>query len=362
MKEAMEILRKINKAGYESYIVGGAARDLLLKINTVDFDITTKALPKELIKVFEGYKVVLGDFLSVTLTYNKKEYIITTFRKEGKYLRNRTPITFKPVRRVKKDLKRRDFTINTLLINHKGKLVDYYHGKEDIDAKIIKTVSKPMKTFQIDALRILRAIRFAATLEFDFDSKTEAALIKKAHLVKKLSAFRRKSELLKILSAKDLKRSISLLKKYKIDQYLEIKKLEDLTYVPEMIGIFSQLDINLEDWGFAKSEKKDIIALRRLLANDLDIFSLLTSNFNLFSLAVSIKGEPADQIMKQYQNLSTKKPEDLDITSTQIKIILGEKDKDLITTVREEIFKNIIKGNLENEFQEIKKYIIKMYK
>ena len=363
MKDAIEVINILEDAGYESYIVGGAVRDLMLKIIPDDFDITTEALPKQIEDLFGKEIVEIGPFLVTNLTYNGKVLQLTTFRKDGKYSKNRTPVSYKAVKRVKKDLRRRDFTINTILMDRNRELIDIFHGAKDLDAKIIKTVQNPRKTFQTDALRILRAIRFATIYDFEFEEKTEKAIKDKACLVKKLSPFRKREELFKIFLKGDITKAVYLLKKYKLDQCLEINNLKPFVKVDSEIGLFAQLDINLDDWDFTKEQRKKIIALKNLLIKEkLDIFDLINNGFDIFSLAVIIKGEPADQVMKQYQKLTTRSIDDLDVTSKQISDIFDGKSDNMISDIKENVFKEVVRGNVENEFKKIRKYIITSYK
>ena len=188
MKEkAIELLTKINNAGYTSYIVGGYPRDLYLKRITNDIDICTNATPKDLKEIFGDAMLPKVNYGSVTVIYKKVRFEITTFRKEYKYVQNRVPGKIKYIDNLLDDLKRRDFTINTLCIDSEGNLIDLLNAKNDLDSKVLKMVGDAKIKLKEDALRILRAVRFATVLNFQIDEELSNYIEKYAYLTKKLS-------------------------------------------------------------------------------------------------------------------------------------------------------------------------------
>ena len=198
--KAIEVLNIFDKHGYLAYIVGGYPRDMLLNIKTNDIDICTNATPKEIVDIFETENVSDYGYGSVKIIYKKYRFDVTTFRKDIKYENNRKPVKIKYIMDLKKDLLRRDFTINTLCIDKDENLLDLLSCKQDIDLRIIKTVGNPRYRIKEDSLRILRAIRFAGTLNFSIDEKTMNYIKKYGYLLKKLSYSRKKDELKKIFS------------------------------------------------------------------------------------------------------------------------------------------------------------------
>jgi tRNA nucleotidyltransferase/poly(A) polymerase len=186
-KEVKSILNKLKNAGYQAYIVGGCVRDFLLGVEPKDWDITTSARPEEIQKVFPD-SFYENNFLTVTVrTGNEKisEIEITTFRLEAKYSDKRHPDQVKFAKTLQEDLSRRDFTVNAIAftgvaINKKQKLeiIDPFGGQEDLERKVIKTVGNPDERFDEDALRMLRAVRFATTLDFTIEDKTAKAIKK----------------------------------------------------------------------------------------------------------------------------------------------------------------------------------------
>ena len=170
MKElGLEILKKFYEKGYMAYIVGGFVRDSLLGIDSNDVDITTNAKPKEIKEIFPDCIIKSDSYGAVIINYKNYRFDVTTMREEMEYLDSRHPSGVIYVDDLKKDLLRRDFTINALCFDKDGKLIDLINGKTDLDKKIIRTIGESNKSFSDDALRILRAIRFATKLNFKID-------------------------------------------------------------------------------------------------------------------------------------------------------------------------------------------------
>ena len=164
-----KILNKLEKNGFEAYVVGGYVRDYLLNITSYDVDICTNALPKDIIKVFKIKKGV-SNYGSIGFKIGKYNYDITTYREDGEY-NNHKPKSIKYVDNLLIDLKRRDFRINSICMNSEGKIFDYLNGKEDIHNKLVKTIGSTNVRLNEDPVRILRAIRFAIILDFNLDEE-----------------------------------------------------------------------------------------------------------------------------------------------------------------------------------------------
>ncbi|MDO5448449.1 MAG: HD domain-containing protein, partial [Clostridia bacterium] len=196
--KAMDLLRD---AGFECYAVGGCVRDSLLGKTPNDWDITTIALPEETKEVFSGYRVIETGIKhgTVTVLIDDEPLEITTYRIDGEYLDNRHPSGVTFTRNLHEDLARRDFTINALALSADGEIVDEFGGKEDLERGIIKCVGSPDKRFNEDALRIMRALRFSATLDFDIDPATSESIHKNRELLSSIAVERVLDELLKLL-------------------------------------------------------------------------------------------------------------------------------------------------------------------
>ena len=180
-KEVLGIIEKLENEGFEAYIVGGCVRDLLLKRKPKDWDITTDALPEQIISLFEEtfYENNYGTVGVVNKNVKDKslEIIeITPFRLETSYSDNRRPDSVAFSKKIEDDLKRRDFTINAIAYNPQKGTIDLHSGEKDLKEKIIRTVGKPKERFREDGLRILRAIRLHAELSFTLNTDTETAI------------------------------------------------------------------------------------------------------------------------------------------------------------------------------------------
>lgn len=202
-KDVLFILNKLNEEGFDAYIVGGCVRDKLLGIVPHDYDITTSAKPDEIKKVFKDFKTVLvgEEFGTVGIIIDKTIYEVTTFRIDGKYLNFRKPekVTFS--KNLNEDLKRRDFTINAMAMDFNGNLYDPFGGKDDLDEKIIRAVGSPTKRIREDAIRIMRAIRFAGRFDFYIEDELFDAISFESKLLKKISPERIFDEFSKMITS-----------------------------------------------------------------------------------------------------------------------------------------------------------------
>jgi len=233
-----KITKALKVSGYEAYIVGGCVRDILMGKKPNDWDITTNARPEEILKVFKDAKYE-NTFGTVLLPIRKEvrggelkgdlEDVveITTYRSEQGYSDRRHPDLISFETKIDKDLERRDFTINALALdpaNHE-KIIDLFGGEKDIKAKIIRAVGEPSDRFKEDALRMLRAIRFSAQLDFELEPKTQRAILKFAGSIKFVSKERIRDEFIKILSSNKAYEGVKLLHECKLLQYI-IPELE----------------------------------------------------------------------------------------------------------------------------------------
>ncbi len=198
-KGAEHILKVLQNGGFEAYIVGGAVRDSLLSVSSADYDIATNALPYQVKALFKRTVNTGIAHGTVTVIEDKVGYEVTTYRTESGYKDMRHPDSVSYVSELSEDLKRRDFTVNAMAYNPEKGLVDIFGGREDIKRRIIKCVGVPQQRFKEDALRMLRAIRFAACLDFDIDEDTFKAIKSCCVLIKNVSNERILGELNKIL-------------------------------------------------------------------------------------------------------------------------------------------------------------------
>ena len=200
-REAKIALNILIKNGFEAYVVGGCVRDSLLGIVPNDWDITTSAKPGEIIDCFQNYRTINTGLKHGTLTViiEGMQIEITTYRIDGRYSDNRHPDSVFFTDDVSYDLKRRDFTINSLAYNNNG-IVDLFGGIDNIKNKIIKCVGDPDERFNEDGLRILRALRFASVLEFTIDHETSVSIHRNKGLLNSISKERIANEFNKFLT------------------------------------------------------------------------------------------------------------------------------------------------------------------
>ena len=220
-KDALQILKLIQERGYDAYLVGGYPRDKYLGRDTNDIDICTN-MPNEYLE--ELFHVTKTEFLSSVIEFHNHTFEITRFRKDSNYEHHRFPKTVAYVSHLRDDLKRRDFIMNTLCIDADGNYVDMLGAKEDLDHKIIRAVGNPFEKLEEDALRILRAIRFACQLNFKIEKTLEEAILKNKHLVFVLSYRRIEQELTKIEESENHSYGYQLLNQYGIMEIIQEKR------------------------------------------------------------------------------------------------------------------------------------------
>ena len=231
-KEVKLVVEKIEKNNFQAYLVGGCVRDVLREIEPKDWDVATDAKPEQITGIFKK-SFIDNKFGTVTvLTNSKKEQLkeieITTFRIDEKYTDKRHPDKIKWVESIEEDLARRDFTINAMaiLLDPKGfKVIDPFKGQNDLGKKIIKAVGKAKDRFSEDALRMMRAVRFATTLDFKIEKETALAIKENSALFCAISKERIRDELLKIIMTEKAADGIELLRELKLLQYI-IPELE----------------------------------------------------------------------------------------------------------------------------------------
>ena len=201
-RDALALLSRLHSCGHEAYLVGGCIRDLLRGSLPSDYDITTSATPEEMLSVFWDHRVIPTGMKHGTLTVLRDgaPYEITTYRVDGEYADGRHPDEVRFTRSLSEDLARRDFTVNAIAYSPKDGIFDPFDGRADLSARLIRAVGDPMRRFTEDALRILRAIRFSATLGYALESETERAAYKLRHRLSLVSPERVRTELMKLLS------------------------------------------------------------------------------------------------------------------------------------------------------------------
>ncbi len=351
LETALKLLEKIEESGYRAYIVGGFVRDYLLGTTSTDVDVTTNATPKALKEIFPDATLTNQEYGAVSLWNNSIRFEITTFRKECNYLDHRRPDVIEYVDSLEEDIRRRDFTINTLCMDAKGEIVDLLDGKKDLECRLIRTVGDPVVRFQEDSLRILRAIRFATTLHFTLSKEILRAIRKTRKLLRSLSYQRKREELDKIFTSSNAKEGIRLLRTLGLDKELELSRLKKVTSYDDLMGIWAVLNV-MDRYPFNKNEKqliKEINAARR--ENNLAPTTLYRYGLYINTVAASIKGISKKEIIEAFQKLPIEKRQDLDITSEEITRALGRKPGPYLKEVYDTLINEVLKGTIPNEKQ-----------
>lgn len=201
-KHIVYIIKRLSDFGFASYCVGGAVRDRLLGQKATDWDITTDATPDDVERIFEKTVGTGKRYGTVTILIQNNKAEVTTMRRESGYFDYRHPDMVSFGKSLYEDLKRRDFTVNALAYNPNEGIIDYFNGIGDINNRIIRAVGNPGERFSEDALRVLRALRFSSSLDFDIEGETLDALFSYAEFVNNVSRERVKKEIELILKGK----------------------------------------------------------------------------------------------------------------------------------------------------------------
>lgn len=348
MKEIMDIL---SENGYESFVVGGYVRDYLLGFTSYDIDISTSAPIDEIMRLFKGRGVSYKDYYAYHIEDGEYSYDITTYRKENKYKKNK-PIDLEVASTLGEDLLRRDFTINTFAIDKDGNFLDLLGAKKDFDARLIRVVGDTEKKLTEDKTRILRAIRFFCTMEFDLDTKILDFLDKYPHYLNEIPREYIRKELDKIFESRDYDKFFYIINNYRISKYLNITVPNQIITSYDKYGVWAQIETTLP---FTKEEKKKILSIKKIINRGSILFSDLNEySDDVISNAAYVLGlQNSLKEMKELKNLHSSI---IDIEAG-IDIFLKYVKVDDIKRVYKLVEKNIIEGTLNNNKEDIEKFI-----
>ena len=222
------IIERLQQSGFSCYAVGGCVRDSILGKEPADWDFTTSALPEEIERVFADCRTLnFGtQFGTIGIILDNEQYEVTTYRVDGEYSDARHPDTVSFSTSLKDDLSRRDFTVNAMAYNDTDGLIDYYDGQRDLEYGVIRCVGVATNRFAEDALRILRALRFASTLGFSIEPQTSAAILSGRRMLSAIASERISDELMKLLCGE------------KVDFILRRYRSVIAVFIPELVGTF----------------------------------------------------------------------------------------------------------------------------
>ena len=352
LKDGLYIVNKLEDNGFSAYIVGGAVRDFILSIDSVDIDICTNARVDDICRIFSG--AIPGEFGNAIVKHNNSRFEITTFRVEENYVNNRKPSSIKYVDNVEEDLYRRDFTMNTLLIDKNRKIIDYMSGVNDIRMGIIRSVGDANDKFRDDVLRILRAIRFATTLGFKLDNNVIDGINNNKKYLANLSYNRKKDELDKIFLSDNILDGIELLKRYGLDKELNLYDLDKIKSRYDLLGIWSIVDKN-NLYPFNKNELNIIKGVREIIDKKIDNNILYKYGLYICKIVSDIRGEGC--IVSRYNSLPIKSRSDIDISGDDILLLLGMGEGKYIEEIFVRVEEEIINSRLNNNKDDIINFI-----
>ncbi len=268
----VDIILNLRKSGYTAYIVGGCCRDILSGKVPHDWDIATNALPEEVQKIYPNsfYTNKFGTVTLKSIPFSTDKIEITTYRSDSDYIDLRHPKSVKFISSIEADLSRRDFTINAIALGipepkvtidsaQKPKtiklkdcqIIDLFDGQGDLKRKILRTVGKAKDRFSEDALRMIRAVRFCAQLDFDIEDQTYKAIKDNAHLIDKISKERIRTECFKVLTSDHAVKGVQLLKDLGLLKYIAPELLEGVGVTQNKHHVYTVFEHNLYSFKYA---------------------------------------------------------------------------------------------------------------
>ena len=384
---ALPVLQTLKEAGHEAVFVGGSVRDLVLGKEISDVDIATSATPEEVKSLFSHTVDVGIEHGTVLVLHHHDSYEVTTFRTEGTYQDFRHPDSVTFVRSLEEDLMRRDFTINALAVNDREEIVDYFNGIEDLERGIICCVGNPMERFNEDALRMMRAVRFAGQLGFSIESDTFNAIRTLKANLERVAVERMKVEFEKMILSPH--RTLSFKAFVESELYQACPDFKEAKETLLKVGEFPLDKPTItQAWIlFAYYERLSIPQLRKVLKNwkssNDQISTVLTGYRTLLArlekewdaflayecpedLAVEVEQllagigrvEELEKLKTVYQQLPIRSMKDIQIDGFGVKEALGlEKMGPIIGEVLQALQTEILSGRLANENTEIVSWI-----
>ena len=380
-EKGKEILKKLLDSGYQAFFVGGFVRDYLLGIETNDIDITTDAKPSEIQTIFTNTKATGLRYGTITVFNKGHQYEVTTFREDGEYLNFRQPERVEFSNSLDLDLKRRDFTINSLAMDYDGRIIDLFNGKKDLEKRIIRAIGDPNQRFQEDALRILRAFRFVSKLGFDIEPLTLNCIKTNIALLKMIANERVIIELKKVFSGEHYRKAVLLMTETNIGEaYPELKQgLFKLSKIDnyninflEFVALcfyFYESDIP-DTWRFSNKERTiidKIIELVNVMENDkyneMIIYRLgkeIPLMANSVSRIINQDNDQSKLINIIYNNLPIYKTCDLKFKGQDILELTTLRNAEIIGEIIDDITYEVITNKLPNDYDAIKDFTMQL--
>jgi tRNA nucleotidyltransferase (CCA-adding enzyme) len=388
---ASPVLKRLEDAGFEAYFVGGSVRDFLLNREINDVDIATAATPAEVKKIFPKTVDIGIEHGTVLVLFNNGEYEITTFRTESEYQDYRRPKEVSFIRSLKEDLQRRDFTMNAIAMDKNSNIIDPFKGYSAIQAKIIQTVGSAIERFQEDALRMMRAVRFVSQLSFEIEGETVKALANLVHLLDNIAVERKKAEFEKLLVGKNKKTALQII--LETNMYSFLPGLREHRRALEELRGFSSVHLKttemwslliyclhlkekevegfLKDWRLPLKEIREIQLVLQFLNKRLkqewsiyDLYAAGRENIGATErLYLVIKGikdtESIGNWITQFDILPIKQRSEIDVTGIDLMDWFNKKGGPWLKETLSAIENKIIEGQVVNNKQQIKEWLMK---
>ena len=271
--EVREVCAELAKAGFEAYLVGGCVRDIILGREPKDWDVATNAKPKAIQELFPD-SVYENDFGTVGVKTESndpasKVVEITTYRIEGQYSDKRHPDEVRFAKTIEEDLSRRDFTVNALAMDLKGSVIDPFSGQDDLKKNIIRTVGNPEERFAEDALRLMRAVRFAVELDFDIEITTRRAIEKMAGGLEEIAKERVRDELQKMLMARNAAKGVILLEELDLLRYVLPELREGLGIGQNKHHVYSVFEHSVKSLDYTAKQGYSLAVRMAALLHDI---------------------------------------------------------------------------------------------
>lgn len=307
MQEALPILERLLAHGYEAVFVGGCVRDALLGRELSDVDIAVSARPEQVMELFERTIPTGLQHGTVTVLWEKRVYELTTYRTESQYEGHRRPEEVIFVSELQQDLLRRDFTMNAIALSADGQLIDPYGGQADLGSKVLRCVGDPDARLQEDALRMLRAVRFAAEFSMSFTDSTWQALLRHRALLRYMAMERVRAELHKMIVGSMPTAAVTLLASSELLSHTkeELPSLQDSTRLKAFLAAhpaaLEQLSEPIERWsclfigaGASPSEAEGTLHALRFASKDMKQITAIIRIHAAMSEGGGLSGDSSD--------------------------------------------------------------------
>lgn len=385
--EAVYIIHKLEKHGYQAYFVGGCVRDYMLEREISDIDIATSAPPEKVQQLFSNVIPVGIKHGTVIVRHLHRSYEVTTFRLDGKYSDSRRPDDVKFIQTIDEDLKRRDFTINALAMDKVGRILDLFNGIDDINNKLIRTVGMGRDRFHEDSLRIIRALRFSSQLGFTihFETLNEMKVI--GPKITQLAVERLRAEITKFFGGAYIDNGMAYLKSTEIYKYLPVMinypyimkkiptKIYPLSGFSEILVFFHYLEPSIsikewfDSWKCTNKERREtnhlIKSINDYLEHGLDpwfVYCLQASYFEAFARLMNVLFPDTKLTKNQIQNihdaLAIHSREELQVNGHDLISLFPDKGKgSWMKEVLQEIEKHVVLSHLPNKNIELKDWL-----